>query len=278
MRQSPPVTDHDPPDAKSETDANHFKPKPGSPMNTSLQVLNLEDDANDAKLNEAMLSARWPDCRFVRVDNRADFLTALEQGDVNLILSDYTMPGFNGHDALALAQEKRPQVPFIFVSGTIGEDTAIETLKKGATDYVLKHRLLRLIPAVDRALREVAEHAECRRAEESMRESEHKYRELFESLEDAAFLADEKSGKIIDTNRCAEALLGCTRGEILGRKESQFLALGAPRSAGAGSNSAVFECNLVRADGTALAVSMHATHLKLYGRALVLRLCHELGK
>lgn len=109
-----------------------------------------------------------------------------------------------------------------------------------------------------------------------MRESEHKYRELFESLEDAAFLADEQSGKIIDANRCAETLLGCTRAEILGHKESQFLALDAPRSAGAGSNSAVFECDLVRANGTALAVSVHATHLKLYGRALVLRLCHEL--
>jgi PAS domain S-box-containing protein len=247
-------------------------------MNKPLHVLNLEDDATDAELNEAMLSARWPDCRFVRVDNRADFFAALAQSGLDLILSDYTMPGFNGRDALALAREKRPEVPFIFVSGTIGEDAAIETLKNGATDYVLKHRLLRLIPAVDRALREVAEHAECRRAEESMRESEHKYRELFESLEDAAFLADEQSGKIIDTNRCAEALLGCTRAEILGHKESQFLALDTHPADGAESNPAVFECDMVRANGSPLMVSVHATHLKLYGRALVLRLCHELRK
>ncbi|MBE0544410.1 MAG: response regulator [Verrucomicrobia bacterium] len=247
-------------------------------MNTPLHVLNLEDDANDAGLNEAMLSARWPDCCFVRVDNRADFFAALEQGGLDLILSDYTMPGFNGREALARAREKRPEVPFIFVSGTIGEDAAIETLKNGATDYVLKHRLLRLIPAVDRALREVAEHAECRRVEESMRESEHKYRELFESLEDAAFLADEQSGKIIDTNRGAAALLGCTRAEILGHKVSQFLALDTPSFAGSGSNPAVFKCDMLRANGTALAMSVHATQLKLYGRALVLRLCHELRK
>lgn len=255
-----------------------FSPNPPNTMNTSLQVLNLEDNANDAELNEAMLSARWPDCRFVRVETRADFLAALEQGGLDLILSDYTIPGFNGRDALARARKKRPEVPFIFVSGTIGEDTAIEMLKNGATDYVLKHRLLRLIPAVDRALREVAERAECRRAEASMRESEHKYRELFESLEDAAFLADEQSGKIIDANRCAEVLLGCPRAEILGHKESQFLALEFPPSAGAGSNSAVFECALVRANGTAVAVSGHATHLKLHGRALVLRLCREVRK
>jgi CheY-like chemotaxis protein len=246
-----------PPYAAGKGGHNHLEPKPGSNMNKSLHVLNLEDDAKDAELNEAMLSARWPDCRFVRVDNRADFVAALEPKGLDLILSDYTVPGFNGRDALALAREKRPEVPFIFVPGTIGEDTAIETLKNGATDYVLKHRLLRLIPALDRALREVAEHAECRRAEESMRESEHKYRELFESLEDAAFLADEQSGKIIDANRCAEALLGCTHAEILGRKESQFLALNTAASAGSKSDSAVFECGMVRANGTALAGIRH---------------------
>ena len=161
---------------------------------------------------------------------------------------------------------------------SIGEDSAIETLKNGATDYVLKPRLLRLIPAVGRALCEVAEHEECRRAEESMRESEHKYRELFESLEDAAFLADEQSGKIIDANRCAETWLGFTRAEILEHKASQFLALDTTPAAGFGSNSTSFECDMVRANGTALAASVHATHLKLYGRALVPRLCHELRK
>lgn len=240
-------------------------------QNMSLRVLNLEDDANDADLNEAMLLARWPECRFTRVNNRADFLAALEQSGPDLILSDYTLPGFNGQDALALARERCPAVPFVFVSGTIGEDAAIETLKHGATDYVLKHRLLRLIPVVDRALREIAEHAECQRAEESMRESEHKYRELFESLEAAAFLADVESGKIIDTNRCAEALLGCPRAGILGRQESQFLTL-------AQLPAAVFECDLVRADQTTLPVSVHTTFLKLHGHALVLRLCHELQR
>src|SRR6185503_2245505 len=99
----------------------------------------------------------------------------------------------------------------------------IEALKNGATDYVLKHRLMRLVPAVERALREAADRDERRRAEESMRQSEHKYRELFECLGDAAFLADEKSGKIIDTNRRAVELLGCAREGIIGCGQSQFL-------------------------------------------------------
>lgn len=184
-------------------------------MKATLRILNLEDSARDAELTEAMVTARWPECHFIRVDTREEFVTALDE-DLDMILSDYTMPGFSGRDALLLAKEKRPEVPFLFVSGTIGEDAAVEALKNGATDYVLKHRLMRLIPAVDRALREVEEHNERERAEEAMRQSEHKYRELFESLSDAAFLADEKSGRIIDTNRRAETSLGARAPKFLG--------------------------------------------------------------
>ncbi|HEU5397469.1 MAG TPA: response regulator [Verrucomicrobiae bacterium] len=248
-------------------------------MKSSLRILNLEDNERDAELTEAMICARWPECRFVRVDTRGDFLTALEESEIDLILSDYTMPGFSGRDALALAREKRPEVPFLFVSGTIGEDAAVEALKNGATDYVLKHRLVRLIPVIDRALREIDERNERARAEESMRQSEHKYRELFECLDDAAFLADEKTGKIIDSNRAAEKLLGRTRGEILGRKHSDFLA---PGSASLPSGDLPLSETqkqpinslMVRADQGPVPVSLRATRLTLYGRPLVLWLCH----
>src|SRR5450755_3386135 len=91
---------------KARHDKSDPESKPRDTMKMSLHVLNLEDDANDAGLNEAMLSARWPDCRFVRVDNCADFLAALEQSDLDLILADCTIPGFNGLDAPALAREK----------------------------------------------------------------------------------------------------------------------------------------------------------------------------
>jgi PAS domain S-box-containing protein len=250
-------------------------------MKTSLRILNLEDSVDDATLNNAMLSARWPECELVRVETREDFIAALDDGGFDIILSDFTMPVFDGRQALALAREKRPEVPFLFVSGTIGEDTAIEALKNGATDYVLKHRLLRLIPTVDRALREAEEHAECQRAGESMRESEHKYRELFECLTDAAFLADEQSGKIIDANRAAENLLDRTRGEILGRKESQFLKLDKTRdrvetSEADQPSSIAFKFDMDRPDGATVSVEVHTTRLKLYGHPLVLRLCHEL--
>lgn len=248
-------------------------------MKSALRILNLEDSEEDAELSKAMLSARWPECHFVRVDNREDFITALEESTIDVILCDYTIPGFDGLQALALAREKRPEVPFLFVSGTIGEDAAIEVLKNGATDYVLKHRLMRLIPAVSRALAEAEDHAERQRAEEAMRQSEYKYRELFESLSDAAFLADEQGGKIIDANRQAEIMLHCRRGEILGCKESRFLVLDKARVSGMDATAAAaVECELVRADGAAIPVDMRTTHLKLYGRPLILRLCHELNR
>jgi PAS domain S-box-containing protein len=243
-------------------------------MQTSLRILNLEDNEADAELNQAMIAARWPHVEFVRVDNRADFIARLEGEKFDLIFSDYTMPGFDGREALQLARQKCPAVPFLFVSGTIGEDSAIEALKNGATDYVLKHRLMRLIPAADRALREAEERAERDRAERAMRESEHKYREVFECLADAAFLTDAKTGKIFDTNRCAEKMLGCGRGEILGQKISHVLAV--LDQAGV-DDATPFECAMTLANGSALPVRVNTTKLTIHGHPLVLRLCRDLG-
>lgn len=254
-------------------------------MKETLRILNLEDNVRDAELTEAMVSARWPHCQFVRAETRQDFITELE-GDLDLILSDYTMPGFNGREALLLAHEKRPEIPFLFVSGTIGEDAAVEALKNGATDYVLKHRLMRLIPAIDRALREVEEITERERAEEAMRQSEHKYRELFECMSDAAFLADERSGKIIDTNRRAEALLGLTRAEILGHNQAEFLTFNGQngqRSGNGGNgeqssqqNNPPMESESLHSGKGDIHVDARASRLTLYGRPLLLWLCHEI--
>jgi PAS domain S-box-containing protein len=241
-------------------------------MKAALRILNLEDNPNDAELNQAMISARWPDCEMIRVATREDFIAALVQEKYDLILSDYTIPGFNGREALTIARERCPETPFLFVSGTIGEDGAIEALKNGATDYVLKHRLMRLIPAVDRALREMAERAEREHAERVMRESEHKYREVFESLGEAAFLADEETGRIIDTNRCAEKMTGYDRSQILGHKLSEFLKVA---DMVMGDNTVPYECRLSRAEGEAQAVKVHSSRLTLYGRPLVLWLCQN---
>ena len=248
-------------------------------MKVQLRIINLEDSERDAELNEAMLTARWPQCELVRVDTRQDFIAALEkEGKLDLILSDYTMPDFDGREALALAHERRPEVPFLFVSGTIGEDAAIEALKNGATDYVLKHRLMRLIPVVARALAEAEAHDERKRAERVMCESEHKYRTLFECLSDAAFLTEEPGGKIIDANRRSGILLHCFRTDILGRKESEFLVMDQNQTLEADAPGGAVEGKLIRADSAAIPVDVRTTRLNFYDRPLVLRLCHELNR
>ncbi len=141
-------------------------------MRLPLRILSLEDDPKDAQLVQETLESDGIPCEITRVETEADFLASLEQGDFDLILADYTLPSFDGLSALKIARKGWPQVPFIFVSGTLGEEVAIEALKIGATDYVFKTRLSRIVPSVTRALREAAERVELRRAEEALRRSE----------------------------------------------------------------------------------------------------------
>ena len=138
----------------------------------------LEDDSADAELTQFALRKGGLNFSLARVQSREEYIEQLEHRPPALILSDYSLPGFNGHDALDIALEKCPETPFIFVTGTMGEEVAIETLKSGATDYVLKTRLSRLMPAVQRALREREERAQHRRAEEQLRESHQQLRAL----------------------------------------------------------------------------------------------------
>jgi two-component system, NarL family, sensor histidine kinase UhpB len=148
-----------------------------------IRILMLEDDAADAELTKFALRKGGLHFSVVRVDSKDAYVNQLEEHRPDLILSDYSLPGFNGHDALHLALEKAPETPFIFVTGTMGEEVAIETLKSGATDYVLKTRLSRLMPAVNRALREADERAEHRRAADQLRESHERLRALSEYLQ-----------------------------------------------------------------------------------------------
>jgi signal transduction histidine kinase len=152
-------------------------------MASLIHILYLEDDPTDAELVRARLDEADLACRITRVETRDEFEHALGQDALDIILADYRLPMYDGLSALRLVVQRRPDVPFIFVSGTIGEEAAIEALTKGATDYVLKQGLLRLGPAVQRALREAQNWRERRQAERDLAHSEAKMRILNESLE-----------------------------------------------------------------------------------------------
>ncbi len=168
----------------------------------------LEDDAADAELTRFTLRKGGLHFSVVRVDSKEEFLNELDQRPPALILSDYSLPGFDGNEALTLARRKCPETPFIFVTGTMGEEVAIETLKNGATDYVLKTRLSRLIPAVHRALREAQERSQRLRAEEQLRQSHQQLRALSVYLQS---VREEERTRIAREvhDELGQALTGC---------------------------------------------------------------------
>ncbi len=151
-------------------------------MNDAVRLVLLEDSDIDAEMLETVLRRGIPAHVLRRARNRAEFAEAMEAGGFDLVLADYSLPDFDGLSALAVLREKRPDVPFIFVSGVLGEEFAIEALKQGATDYVLKRSLARLPAAVERALAEAHERQERQRAEAALMRSEARLQRLNELL------------------------------------------------------------------------------------------------
>lgn len=176
-------------------------------MKAPLHILHLEDNPMDSTLIHTMLRAEGVACQITRVQTRAEFETALEQDDFDMIVSDFSLPSFDGQTALQIAHSKYPDVPFIFVSGTIGEEAAVESLKQGATDYVLKDRLSRLVPALKRAAREAAERSARRQAEEQLQRRNELFRQITENVDDLIAVLDLE-GKSVFKNPSYERLFG----------------------------------------------------------------------
>jgi two-component system cell cycle sensor histidine kinase/response regulator CckA len=200
------------------------------PSVAPLRFLHLEDNIPDAELIHETLTQEWPHCQINRVESRDSFVAALHRQPLDLILSDFTIPGFNGLSALALAGQHCPETPFIFLSGTIGEDTAVEALKNGATDYVIKDRMTRLVPVIRRALQTAHETRVHKNTLQKLREQA----ELLDKARDGICVTDIE-GRVTYVNRSAEHLFGWTITDAQGQSLPQLLSsLGcAPQAAAA---------------------------------------------
>jgi diguanylate cyclase (GGDEF)-like protein/PAS domain S-box-containing protein len=183
-------------------------------MTQILNVVMVEDAAVEAEIIARQLKKGGLQCAIVRVESETDFRRALQERAPDVILSDFSLPKFSGMVALDIAVELAPDIPFVFVSGTIGEERAIEALRRGATDYVLKSNLMRLVPAIERALRETE-------AKSKQRATENLLQDIVATSQDWIWQVDV-AGRFTYSSPAVMNILGYEATELLGRPYEQF--------------------------------------------------------
>ena len=195
-------------------------------MGKELRLLIIEDSEDDVLLALRELRHGGYEPTFERVESAEELRTALERDSWDAIIADYNMPSFNGFQALEIYKESGLDIPFIVVSGTIGEDLAVEIMKQGAHDYIMKNNLVRLNVAISRELRDYEVRRERQKALEALKDSETRYRSLFDTMHEGFALheivcnADGKpcDCRFLDVNPAYESLLGISRSAIIGKK------------------------------------------------------------
>jgi len=184
-------------------------------MNSSLRVLLVEDSENDALIIIHILKAGGYEPVWERVETAAAMCKALLEQPWDLILSDYRLPRFNGLEALALLKETGIDIPFILFSGTIGEETAVAAMKAGAHDFVMKDKLSRLIPAIDRELKEAEVRQKGKWTEAALRESREVEKSILLSVPHALFGVEQR--RIFFANEAMEDVFGWKPEELIGK-------------------------------------------------------------
>ncbi|MGZ4962153.1 MAG: ATP-binding response regulator [Limisphaerales bacterium] len=173
-----------------------------------IRLLHLEDSAADAQLMSDMLAEDHLACEIVRARDAGEFDAALSERQFDVILCDYNLPGYDGISALIDARSKHPETPVIIVSGSMGEEEAVKCLQLGATDYLLKDRLERFVPAVKRALLEAEEHRKRRQSESELRESEERFRQLAQHSSEVFWFSSIHPEKLLFVSPAVEKIWG----------------------------------------------------------------------
>ena len=249
-------------------------------MPLALRILLVEDSSADAEFNAYEVRKVLPACEFRRVETREDYLAALADFTPDVILCDYHLPRFDGLAALDLALAHCPDVPFILVTGALDEATAVSCMKAGAWDYILKDHLSRLGPAVLGALEQQRLRLENRRANEELRQSEERYRCLFEDNHAVMLLLDPESSEIVDANPSAAAFYGYSREQLRSKRITEINTLDADevrREMELAKAAQRYHFNFRHrlANGTIRDVEVFSATIRLSGRALLLSIIHD---
>jgi two-component system, cell cycle sensor histidine kinase and response regulator CckA len=192
-------------------------PKQGSAAAKPLRLLIVDDDLGDLQLCRRELEKSGLDFQAIAVTTRDDFIRGLRGQDIDVVLSDYRMKGWTGIDALSIIRDTKPRTPLILLSGTLGDEFAVECIKSGVTDYVLKHQMARLPMAIRRAHEEKTLRDAEITAVRALRESEERYRILVENAPEAIVVLDGETARFVDCNENALRLFRLSRAELLQR-------------------------------------------------------------
>jgi PAS domain S-box-containing protein len=210
-------------------------------MSTKLYALLLEDIPKDAELLREMLTDEGFELEMDVVETEPDYVSNLKRHNYDIIFADFTLPGFNGQAALELAKEICPNVPFICISGTIGEDRAVELLKQGATDYVLKDRMERLAFATRRALDAAVQLNKFRQTEIELQTNRKLLQSVINNALDAIFIKDI-NGRYLLINKATEKAIGKTASEVIGKDDTFTLSAKEAQAAMAADNKVIESC------------------------------------
>ena len=247
------------------------------------RLLHIEDESTDAELVELWLREAGVDWDVVHAQSRGEMTAALHRGGIDIIISDYRLPSFDGIEALRLAKEQRPEVPFVFFTGSLGEERAVEALKAGATDFIVKSRPDRLVPALQRALNEAKERTARLRAEETLRRREADFRLLFETNPHPMWVLDRETLRFLEVNQAAVEHYGYSRDEFLAMRVDDIRGAGDAEPvepiADADEGPSRIEHSAPQAhrlkDGRVIDVEMAAHNLEFEGRPGRLVVAHD---
>src|SRR5208282_6018596 len=192
----------------------------------ALRVLFVEDLPTDAELAERALRRGDFEIESRRVDAEEAFIAALREFVPDIVISDYSMPAFDGMTALRLARTRDPSLPFIILTGSMNEDTAVECMKAGASDYVIKEHMMRLPFAVKEAIDRQKNVILSEEAARRLRESEERYRALFEDSHVVMLILDPEDASVVEANQAACDFYGWRKEAPLGMKMTDFILIG----------------------------------------------------
>lgn len=253
-------------------------------METSnLKVLFLEDSLHDMELFSEMLSQSGYVLDLIHVDNEKEYIKNLNNHQFDIILSDFSLVGFDAFGALEISKQICPDTPFICVSGSIGEETAIELLKLGAVDYVFKDRPDRLPYAIKRALDEAKTKMAHQKAAEELRESEEKFRNIFQLHSAINLLINPDDGSIVDANNAASEFYGWTLDELkamtifhINTLDSDLLRTEMHHVLNTNKNQ--FEFSHRKADGSHVDVEVYSSKITIKGNPFLYSMIHDISE